>query len=331
MLRAERFLEGAAVGGPSELVAPRVLLLDHECGLGRLASPLRHRERREQRRHRGDHQRHARPRGDQEHSEQGNDEQRLQAVDDEAPQPQPPERERPPLAHDEQAADAVHGDGGGHCRERDCRRLAPARPAREPDDPCRQPLNRGQASLGEPASPHGLRPGRLRRHPRGEPDERAAEQCGEDDRRRRGGVPAARPQLDDDALCHRRGGEQRSHDRQRSVDLPAGKHDPGCGQDRGEQREPERDPRPAGRVGNSRAGAHRRPVRLRSARRSRPNLHYRLSTAARSPRPPPGRGRRSLLTAAVDRDRQRQRHLVTGRQLRLQGLDQREGPRRRQQ
>ena len=78
---------------------------------------------------------------------------------------------------------------------------------RQPDDPGGEALQRRDPALGGLAAPDRLGSDDLGRGACGNADERPADQRGEDDDRRRCRVPAARAELDDDAL--RRGGRER--------------------------------------------------------------------------------------------------------------------------
>ena len=128
------------------------------------------------------------------------------------------------LEHDQEPAERVDDDrdrhGGGRCPDRD-RRSFPAAAA-SADDAGGEPLERGDATLGGLAAPDGLGSDDLRRRARGDADERPADQRGEDDDGRRCRVPAARAELDDDALGRGRRDDERNRHRHRRLERCAG-------------------------------------------------------------------------------------------------------------
>ena len=91
----------------------------------------------------------------------------------------------------------------------------------EPDDAGGEALQRRDPTLGGLAAPDGLGSDDLRRDAGGDAEERAADQRGENDDGRRGRVPAARPELDDDALGRGRRDDERDRDRQRRLERRA--------------------------------------------------------------------------------------------------------------
>ena len=97
---------------------------------------------------------------------------------------------------------------------------------RQPDDAGGQALQRRDPALGGLAAPDRLGLDDLGGGAGGNADERAADQRGEDDDRRRCRVPAARPELDDDALRRGRCGDERNRHRQRTSRAPRPRRTP---------------------------------------------------------------------------------------------------------
>ena len=177
------------------------------------------------------------------------------ALEEVDPQAEGPELEQEPglaLEHDQEPADAVHEDRHRHpCgRCSDHVRAVPGQ-QRQPDDAGDQPLERRDPTLGGLAAPDRLGLDDLGGDAGGDADERAADQRGENDDRRRCRVPAARPELDDDALRCGCCDDERDRHRQRRLERCAFDDHPERRRDDRDERDADRNAGAARRVGDA--------------------------------------------------------------------------------
>ena len=240
MLVGKELLERPTVGRAGQRVAPRVDLL---CGERRdrgLAEAMGEGERGEDRAHHGDREVRALRRDEQERREHGDRDHRVSDVDTASAPPDHSEGLDSALEDGQRPTDRVDRNCGGHRAGGHQDRLTATAPRRKTDEPCGNALQRSDAALGSSAPPCLFAVSDLGRETGRCAEYRPTEQADDDDDGRRRRVPAARAELDENALRQSARHEQAQEWDEREPDVDAFTRYPSRKQHEREQREPQR-------------------------------------------------------------------------------------------